>query len=175
MKGQCYLFHLKTNKWTLCRFYTTLVCLYPSLEGVLARSVHCCLDPKIWIFALGRTFPDLGGQDISLIGTFYLVQKLLKRKADSWPMSLSPKKEGSGCRQGKNSWRKFYFISVCGNKQKSVFLSKRKCFFGERDNTHKNIFKLSLMIKTVVTLLMFNLSDLVLYEPWLSHLYELMW
>ena len=70
MKGQCYLFHLKMKQMNLCRFYTTLVCLYPSLEGVLARGVLCCLDPKIWIFALGRTFLHLGGQDTSLIGTF---------------------------------------------------------------------------------------------------------
>ncbi len=86
-KGDAILLILKWNKQVLCRFYTTLVCLYPSLEGVLARGVLCCLDPKIWIFALGRTFPHLGGQDTSLIGTFLFGTKNFSKEADSWPTS----------------------------------------------------------------------------------------
>ena len=88
-KGTAISFISKQNNWIFCRLYTTLVCLYPFFEGVLTRGALCCLDPKIWLFALGRTFPHLRGQDISLIGTFFIwYKKVLKRKADSWPMSI---------------------------------------------------------------------------------------
>ena len=80
-KGNAISFISKQNKWTLCRFYTTLVCLYPSLEGVLARGVLCCLDPKTWIIAFGRTFPHLGGQDSSLIGTFLFGTKKYSKES----------------------------------------------------------------------------------------------
>ena len=120
-KGNAIPFISKQNKWALCKFYTTLVCI-PPLEGVLSRGVLCCLDPKIWMFALVRTIPHLGGQDASLLGKFFIWYLKVLKMAVSWPMSLAPTNGGSGCRQGKNLLEeKFSHVCVWKRTEKFVF------------------------------------------------------